>query len=259
MSNLRGKKVLIVDDVEADRMLVSTFLRQLGCRVFHAHDGVDGIHKARLISPDAVLMDLSMPNCDGYHACKLLAEEPRTKHTPVLFLSGYATPEDKIKGLMSGAVDYIAKPFHFDEVRLRLSVHLKGSTSDIGHSNDDKEEAVAYEKKENSLNEILFRSAQVHLLKALDKDPGLHELAQQVGTNAKQLNLSFKACVGLTVYGYLREERMKEARKLLVSTDTSVSEIAEVVGFSSVSTFSTAFKERFGISPSRFRKQERVG
>ncbi|MBF7052941.1 helix-turn-helix domain-containing protein [Halomonas sp. KAO] len=259
MSNLRGKKILVVDDVEADRMLISTFLRQLGCRVFHAHDGVDGVHKARLIRPDAVLMDLSMPNCNGYEACKILAEDPRTEHAPVLFLSGYATPEDKVKGLMLGAVDYIAKPFHFDEVKLRLSIHLKSGDNDIGHISDDEEESSDQKRKENSLDEILFRSAQVQLLKALDEGPGLHELAQQVGTNAKQLNLSFRACVGMTVYEYLREERMKEARKLLVYTDTSVSEIAEVVGFSSVSTFSTAFKERFGTSPSRFRKQERVG
>ncbi|TDB04978.1 response regulator transcription factor [Halomonas marinisediminis] len=259
MSDLRGKKILVVDDAEADRLLISTFLRQLGCRVFYANDGVDGVHKARLIRPDAVLMDLSMPNCNGYDACKLLAEDPRTKHTPVLFLSGYATPEDKVKGLMSGAVDYIAKPFHFDEVKLRLSVHLKSGGDNIGHTINDEDDCIVHARKESSLDEILFRSAQVYLLKDLNEDPGLHELAQQVGTNAKQLNHSFRACVGMTVYEYLREERMKEARKLLVSTAISVSEIAETVGFSSVGTFSTAFKERFGTSPTRFRKQERVG
>ncbi len=259
MNNLKGKRVLIVDDVEADRMLISAFLRRLGCRVFYAHDGVDGVHKARLIRPDAVLMDLDMPNCNGNDACKLLVQDSRTKNTPVLFISAYATPEDKVKGLMSGAVDYIAKPFNFDEVRLRLSVHMNGKSTTVSYEGSDAGGGASQERCADSLNELLFRSAQVYLLKALDQAPGLHELAKCVGTNAKQLNHAFKACVGLTVYEYLREERMKEARKLLASTNVSVSEIAAAVGFSSVSTFSNAFKERYGTPPSRFRKQERVG
>lgn len=261
MSNLFGKKILVVDDAEADRMLVSTFLRRLGCRVFFAHDGVDGVHKARLIRPDAILMDLDMPNCNGFDACKLIVEDPRTQHAPVLFISAYATAEDKIKGLISGAVDYIAKPFVFDEVMLRIAIHLKVSDAEPCRGSESSESGGKgnnQSESHDSRDEILFRSAQIHLLKALDKAPGLHELARQVGTNSKQLNHSFKACVGMTVYEYLREERMKEARKLLSSTSISISEIATTIGFSSVGTFSTAFKERFGIPPSRFRRQERL-
>jgi len=264
MSNLFGKKILVVDDAEADRMLVSTFLRRLGCRVFFAHDGVDGVHKARLIRPDAILMDLDMPNCNGFDACKLIVEDPRTQHAPVLFISAYATPEDKVKGLISGAVDYIAKPFVFDEVMLRIAIHLKAGDiepyrgSESGESGESGGKDNNQSESHGSRDEILFRSAQIHLIKALDKAPGLHELARKVGTNSKQLNHSFRACVGMTVYEYLREERMKEARKLLSSTSISISEVATTVGFSSVGTFSTAFKERFGIPPSRFRKQERL-
>lgn len=264
MNTLRGKKVLVVDDIEAERQLISTFLRHLGCRIYHAHDGLDGLYKARMIIPDAILMDFDMPNCNGLDSCKLLSRDSKTKTIPVLFLSGYSSPEEKVKGLMVGAVDYIAKPFNFDEVKIRLSIHLKYSEAvpscDKIYLEENHPEECEPEqgRRHNHLDEILFYSAQIELLKSLDKAPGLDELARLVGTNAKQLNMSFKAFVGLTVYEYLREERMKEARKLLVSTDIPVTDVAQVVGFSTVGTFSTAFKERFEAPPSRFRKLERL-
>lgn len=250
---LNGKKILVVDDVEADRMLVSTFLRHHGCRIYHAKDGVDGINKARLISPDAILMDFNMPDCNGYDACKVLSSDYKTRTIPVLFISGYTTPEDKVKGLMSGAVDYISKPFNFVELKLRLAIHLKYN---VNKTTLEEHNALADAETSDSshhLNELLFRSAQIHILKSLENSPRLEELARAVGTNSKKLNSSFKACVGLTVYEYLREERMKEARKLLSSTEMSIYEIAESVGFSTAGNFSTAFKERFGASPSQFR------
>lgn len=258
-SILNRKKILVVDDVEADRLLISTFLRHHGCRIYHAHDGVDGVHKARLICPDAILMDFDMPGCNGYDACKLLSEDTETGKIPVLFLSGYSTAEDKVKGLMCGAVDYIAKPFNFVEVKLRLSIHLKFQHAESPPEGGNETASADPAESRRYLDEILFRSAQVHILKSLDRAPGLQELARTVGTNTKQLNHSFKAYVGLTVYEYLREERMKEARKLLGATEMSVSEIAESVGFSTAGNFSTAFKERFGVPPSQFRKIKNLG
>ncbi|WP_043488246.1 response regulator transcription factor [Halomonas halodenitrificans] len=259
MDKLRGKKVLVVDDIEAERQLISTFLRHLGCRIYHAHDGLDGLHKARMIIPDAILMDFEMPNCNGLDSCKLLSRDSKTKAIPILFLSGYSSPSEKVKGLMAGAVDYIAKPFNFDEVKMRLSIHLKYSGTKPSCEEGRLEEGESEQGFSHSqLDEILFYSAQIELLKSLDKAPGLDELARLVGTNAKQLNISFKAFVGLTVYEYLREERMKEARKLLVSTGMPVTDVAQAVGFSTVGTFSTAFKERFETPPSRFRKLERL-
>jgi len=268
MNTLRGKKILVIDDAEADRMLISTHLRHLGCRVYQANDGIDGVHKARLISPDAILMDLDMPQCNGYDACKLLLSDVETCRVPVIFLSGYATPEDRVRGLMYGAVDYIAKPFNFDEVKLRLSVHLKCQGAEVAREEERSRQDKKYEKEgagtgqsgaRHYLNEILFRSARVYLLKSLSQAPGLQELARSVGTNAKQLNHSFKECAGVTVYEYLREERMKEAARLLSATSIPVSDIALSVGFSSAGSFSTAFRERFGMSPSRFRKMEKLG
>ncbi|TVQ74498.1 MAG: DNA-binding response regulator [Chromatiaceae bacterium] len=268
MNPLIGKKILVVDDVEAERMLISTYLQGQGCRVYLAADGIDAIHKARLLIPDLILMDFDMPRCDGVGACKVLTQDPKTVGVPVIFLSAFATPEDRVKGLLAGAVDYIGKPFDFDEVRLRLAVHLRvrdeqpsgSAIVNITTTHPDIDGSEFHGEAEpkkgvSHLDGILFHSARIHLLKSLDQAPSLQELASMVGTNSKRLNAAFRACAGVTVYEYLREERMQEARQLLLSTQYSLSDVACRVGFTSGANFATAFKVRFGTSPSRFRKR----
>ena len=262
MDLLKGKRILVVEDEEAERMLISLYLQQQGCRLYHAHDGIDGINKAKLVVPDLILLDVDMPRCHGYAACRVLSEDPATRHIPVIFLSAFADVEHRVQGLMAGAVDFIGKPFNFDEIRLRLAVHLRnpGNTTTAhpapetisGHEpNDaptDPGEGPSY------LHQILFQSARVQLIKELALTPELKELAMQVGTNTKRLNEAFRHCAGTTVFEYLREERMKEARRLLQNTTMPINEIAAMVGYKSSANFATAFKERFGVSPSHVRR-----
>ncbi|KAF0803371.1 AraC family transcriptional regulator [Alcanivorax xiamenensis] len=249
MTSLKGKRILIVDDNEADRVLVSTHLRRLGCQPYQAQDGVDAVNKARLLVPDLILMDTKMPECDGYTACKILVGDPITAHVPVLFLSDFSNAEHRIRGLLAGAVDYIGKPCDFDEVRLRLMIHLRAASND-----DDTQDETASEQPPG-IDDLVFQSARAHLLRSIRTPPSLDDLARRVGTNRKRLNQAFKQCAGTTVYEYLREERMQEARRLLYQATMPVALIAEELGFSSSANFATAFKKRFGTSPFRFRQE----
>lgn len=248
------KSILIIDDVEAERTLISSYLQQQGYRLYHAHDGLDGINKARLLVPDLVLMDADMPRCSGFDACKILTQDAATYSVPIIFVSAYADAAQRVQGLLAGAVDYISKPFDFDEVRLRVSVHLERRPAKAPvHATpppDTPEPGVT-----SHLNSILFHSARVHLLSRLAEPPDMAELAHLTGTNSKRLNTAFRHYAGVTVFEYLREERMKEARQMLHSTEHSISDIATRLGFSSCANFSTAFRTRFGASPSRFRQR----
>lgn len=257
---IQGKRILIVDDSEAERMLISTYLQDQGVQIYQALDGIDGIHKARLLVPDLILMDLDLPRCDGLAACKMLQLEPATKHVPVIFLSAYSDPEQRVQGLLAGAVDFIGKPFHFDEVKLRMAVHLDRSeaTPIIAESDESQHQGLSQPSAEQTshLHEILFHSARIHLLKSLADPPSIRQLAKEVGTSSKRLTQAFKHCAGLTVKEYLREQRMKEARKLLTQSSIPIREVALAIGFTSSANFSTAFKARFAITPSRFRRQD---
>lgn len=206
--------------------------------------------------PDLILMDADMPGCSGYHACKILTRDARTQDVPIIFLSAHAAPEQRVEGLLAGAVDYIAKPFDFDEVRLRLTVHLQGRAEPAAPAEmaaNSSGEAPPAATSAQNLDSVLFYSARVHLLRMLDGAPGIDDLARRVGTNSKRLNTAFRNHAGVTVFEYLREERMKEAQRLLRNTGQSVSDIAAHVGFSCCANFSTAFRTRFGSSPSALR------
>ncbi|MDS1309638.1 response regulator [Marinobacter xiaoshiensis] len=251
METLEHRRILIVDDEEADRMLLSAYLQRHGCQIFYAQDGLEGIEKARALQPDLILMDSEMPRCNGHDACKIITQDPRTRDIPVIFISGMISPEHRIRGLLAGAVDYINKPFDFNEVKLRLAIHLRHKPAVQASKDKPKPETVSASNRDV----IVFHSTRTHLLKSLSATPTMKELEKLTGTNSKHLNTAFKACAGVTVYGYLREERMKEARDLLQRTSLAVQDISLQVGFADSGNFATAFKDRFGLTPREFRQQ----
>lgn len=248
---MENRRVLIVEDREADRMLLSAYLQRNGCQLLYAHDGLEGVEKARGWQPDIILMDSEMPRCSGHDACKIITQDPRTCDIPVIFISGMTAPEHRIRGLLAGAVDYINKPFDFNEVKLRLAIHLRHKPPAQACRKSSEADTAAI----NNRHMIVFHSTRTHLLKSLSVTPSMKELEKLTGTNSKHLNAAFKACAGTTVYEYLREERMKEAKTLLQQTHLAVQDVSHQVGFADSANFSTAFKERFGLTPRDFRKQ----
>jgi CheY-like chemotaxis protein len=258
---LRGLRVMLVDDNLEDRMLLMDFLGQLGCRVYIANDGDDGYRKVQTVLPDLILMDITMPVCDGLTACRLLKANLATRAIPLIFLTVSALPRERVEGLLAGAVDYITKPFDFEEVRLRLSIHLKVNLDMHGGINDSDSasEHVDLNAAANTLDTVLFRATRKLLLSQLDETPDLTGLARAVGTNARRLNLAFKRCVGVTVFDFLREERMKEAQRLLCETTLDMQAIARALGYGGGNNFATAFRERFGLSPSSLRQSREAG
>jgi AraC-like DNA-binding protein len=107
----------------------------------------------------------------------------------------------------------------------------------------------------SNLDKVLFASARKILRESLASAPNLSELATAVGTNTRRLNEAFKHCAGATVFDYLRELRLSEARRLLAESALPVQQIASHCGYSNQANFSTAFRERFGLTPSDFRRE----
>lgn len=254
----KGLRVLVVDDNADDRRLLGDCLRAQGYRLHLAEDGHDGVEKARLILPDLIMLDVSMPVCDGIAACRLLKADPRLAAIPVIFLTAAAQPEDRVRGLMVGAVDYIAKPFDFDEVRLRVSIHLQAwrqvQDEPPVRGLDAAPRSVASAESVSNVDALVFRAAQRLLHDDLAQPPDLASLAKAVGTNSHRLNEAFRQCAGATVFEYLREARMEQARKLLRETGLAVQVIAADLGYENPANFATAFRARFGMSPRDYRK-----
>lgn len=103
--------VLVVDDVDDNRDLYTEYLKHEGLRVAEACDGQEALERIAEEEPDVVIMDLGMPRMDGWEATRLIKANPRTKHIPVLVLTGFATQLDLDRALAAGANALATKPF----------------------------------------------------------------------------------------------------------------------------------------------------
>ena len=120
-----GKKnILIVDDSAFEQRMLTELLSDEPYRFSVAYNGYQGYQLALATHPDLILLDVRMPEMDGFTACRLLKANPETEHIPVIFLSGADAVNERITGLQVGGVDYISKPFTPAELAARIHIHL---------------------------------------------------------------------------------------------------------------------------------------
>ena len=118
-------RILVVDDDAWILRMVTTVLEKRGYEVVVARDGEEGLHKAQATPPDLIITDVMMPKLDGWALVKHLRSKPELAFVPVIFLTALGSDEDRIRGFRLGADDYLAKPFRFEELDLRVAKALK--------------------------------------------------------------------------------------------------------------------------------------
>ena len=121
----RSSSIMVVDDTPQNLELMEQMLNEHGYQVRLFVDGFSAIDSADYDPPDLILLDVMMPEIDGYEVCKRLKENNNTAEIPILFISAKGETFDKIKAFKSGGVDYITKPFQLEEVLARVETHLK--------------------------------------------------------------------------------------------------------------------------------------
>ncbi len=122
--------ILIVEDDENTAEMLSAYFSSLDYRVTHTAWGQDAIKIATEVLPDLVVLDIHLPDIDGYEVCRRLRNQRRTGHTPIIFLTERRERLDRLTGLELGAVDYITKPFDVQELRYRVRNILRRSNLD---------------------------------------------------------------------------------------------------------------------------------
>lgn len=117
-------KIVIIDDNPSNILLAATLLKKMDYQVFTALDGNSGIEVVNHIKPDLILLDIMMPELDGYQVCEILKKNPDTAEIPVVFLTALKQTENLVKSFEVGGVDYISKPFKKDELIARVKTHI---------------------------------------------------------------------------------------------------------------------------------------
>ena len=118
-------EILIVEDSLADLQLLTQLLVQAGFTVRVAQTGQTALQSVQMRRPDLLLLDISLPDVDGYEICAQLKTQPELEQIPVIFLSGLAQAADKVKAFESGGTDYITKPYQIEELLARIDCHLE--------------------------------------------------------------------------------------------------------------------------------------
>jgi len=246
-----GTDVLLIDDSVADLRLLIDMMSLRDLRVSVALSGDRGYQQAILLKPSLVLMDVRMPGMDGISTCRLLKSNPALSATPVIFLTAANDLAERLEGFAAGAVDYIGKPFDVQEVLARVGVHLQRTLSPVVSIG----QAQNAGHNESTMDMRLVVAAQQLLRETIANPPGLDRLARLVGTNRRRLNDAFQALCGQPVFGWLREERMRQANIQISGSQTPFSVISDSLGYSTPANFSKAFRQRFGCSPSAMRSR----
>ncbi len=247
--------ILIVEDnVDMRKYLDRLFDSEY--RIVSAPDGQKGIEAARKYIPDIIISDLMMPVMNGHEFLSEVKRDHKTSHIPFIMLTANHNEVEKLKGLKTGADDFITKPFSQEELRTRVE-NLIRSREMIREKYLESSFINPDLLSKNDADKQFWRNIQSVLKSHLgNSNFTINDFAQAMYMSRMQLHRKLKALTNLSASAFLRNQRLKTARNLLRTSQLSVSEIAYEVGFSSPFYFSTCFKEVYGVTPKAFAQSE---
>jgi len=199
--------ILIVDDTPANLQMLSDMLRERGYKVRPVSSGKLALQAAIAFPPDLVLLDITMPELDGYEVCERLKAHEDLHDIPVIFISALNETMDKVKAFTVGGIDYLTKPFHIEEVEARISTHLKlrALQVEMKQHNHHLQLMVTDQVKEISDAQLATILALAKLAECRDEETGNHILRVQRYCRALAEELA-----GSGVFGTVIDEQFIE-------------------------------------------------
>lgn len=246
--------LLIVDDNSEIRTYVRSIFEG-AYQITDADSGISGLEQARKALPDVIISDVMMPGMDGLAFCHAVKTDLPISHIPIILLTARAAEPFRIEGLRTGADDYLTKPFHPEELRLRVR--------NIIRSRQKAREKFARVLSLDPSEAIITSADEQFLEQAMavvEKHMGNYEFkvedfATHLAVSRSLLFTKLKALAGMTPNNFVKSIRLKRAMQLLKSGQYNVAQTSYEVGFKDPKYFRRCFKEQFGELPSKFGKQ----
>jgi len=258
------KRVLVVDDNDELRQFIRSTLQNT-YQIIEADNGRIALQKAIDEHPDLIVSDVMMPVMDGYQLAEQLKSNQITAHIPLILLTAKSAKRDIVEGLQQGADDYISKPFDNSELSARIAAQLAQQQRIAKQiyrqfrENENRQEGAQHSPSEIVVNPTdHFSESLITLIneKLADEYFDVEQMANGLNTTRSTLFRKIKKRFDCTPKQLLKSKRLAIALKMLKNHKGTVSEIAYAVGFQSLSSFSRAFTQEFGKSPTQIDHHE---
>jgi len=251
LADISRTTILVVEDNYDMREYIKESLSEI-YQVEEAINGEQGVRIAQKIIPDLIISDLMMPKMDGNELTRILKNDERTSHIPVIILTAKSGQENKIEGLQTGADDYLTKPFDLQELRVRVEnlINLRVKLQEKFSKGEFLSKRLPGKKLKSIDEKFLARVIEVIEKHLSEEEFSIEECSFEIGMSRNHLYKKLKALVGKSPSQYVRTVKLHRAKEMIEEEKGNISEVAYSVGFSSPAYFSRCFKEEFGYPPS---------
>lgn len=251
------KTILVVDDDDEIR----SFLCEEMASLYNVIDCADGKTAYQTLNKehvDIVISDIMMPEIDGIELCRLIRQNVRISHLPIILLTAKGTDRDRIEGLQATADAYITKPFNLALLQTIVSNLLlrQEKLRNTFKGNELPTDQIATPEIQSADEKLLERLVKCINDNLDNPDLTSEYLASEVGLSRVHLYRKLKELTNQSATNYIRNIRLTKAAELLRQKKCSISEVAYLVGYRTPNHFSTAFKELYGVSPSEYVKEQ---
>jgi signal transduction histidine kinase/ligand-binding sensor domain-containing protein/AraC-like DNA-binding protein len=248
--------ILLVEDNEDFRFYLKDNLRE-HFNIIEAGNGKEGWQKALGHHPDLVVSDISMPEMTGTELCRKIKKDPRTSHLPVILLTALAGEEQQLKGLETGANDYMTKPFNFEILQSRI----KNILEEQARLRKTFQKQIDVKPADISLaspdEQFIFQALEAVEKNISNPAFSVEEMSKIMCMSRVALYKKILALTGKTPIEFIRSIRLRRAAQLLEKSKMTVSEIAYEVGFNNPKYFARYFKAEFNVVPSAYINEKR--
>ena len=247
-------RLLIVED-NVELLMVMFRLLKSSYHVYAAKNGLEALDIIHQKDLDLIISDVMMPEMDGYELTKAIKSDPNYSHLPIILLTAKTQKEDEQEALLIGADEFLTKPFHLSDLKLRIDNIIENRKRIQSEYRQESAEQTRQKTVAPQSPDEKFLSRALEFVYAHLEDDGYDRdaLAADMGASSSTIYNKLRSITGLNVSGFIRDIRLKEAHRMAQADPTlRVSDLAYKVGFRDPRYFSTCFKKQFGVLPKEY-------
>jgi len=246
--------IMVIDDESDIRDMLCDFLSPR-YEIAQAANGREALELIRIRMPLLIICDIIMPVMDGVEFIRIMKEQELTRHIPIILLSSKSSVENQIEGLETGADAYLSKPFHPRHLEAQVESLLHRNKAILDYSESTYAALEQYEGKliHKEDKELMLNITRIIHQQIDNESLSLDFIADELALSKMQLYRKIKELIGQTPTEYIRSIRLKQAEKLLKTTNKTVQEIMFVCGFNNKAHFYREFAKKYHLTPKEYR------